>query len=90
MLFGKCLSIDSSQLNCFNNKKKDKLFLIYFNIRSLQERVDKLNKCLVDFNIQPEIIAIFESKLKAGAINRNIQLEDISLHTLTVIRLQLG
>ena len=78
-LFRKCVKIDSSQHNCFNNKKKDELFLIHFNIRSLQKLIDELNTYLVSFKNQQEIIAISETKLRAGAINRNIHLEGYKL-----------
>ena len=42
-LFRKCVNIDSSQYNWFNNKEKDKLFLIHFNICSLQKQKDEIN-----------------------------------------------
>ena len=75
-LFRKCVNIDSRQHNWFDNKKKkDKLFLVHFNIRSLQKHIDELNTYLVSFKNQPEIVALSETKLRAGAINRNIHLE---------------
>ena len=55
------------------------MFLIHFNIRSLQKHIDELNTYLVSFKNQPEIVAIPETKLRAGAINRNIHLEGYKL-----------
>ena len=78
-LFGKSLSIDSKQHNCFNHKKIDELFLIHFNICSLQTHIDELITYLVGFKNQPEIVAISETKLKANAIDRDIQLEGYKL-----------
>ena len=51
------------------------MFLINFYIRTLQKYIDELNTYLLGFKNQPEIVAISETKLRAGAINRNIHLE---------------
>ena len=51
------------------------MFLIHFNVRSLQKHIDQLNNYLVGFKNQPDIAAISETKLKWGLINRNIELE---------------
>jgi len=49
------------------------LFIIYFNIRSLQN-IWTNQAYLVGFKNQPEIVAISETKLKEGAITCNIDL----------------
>ena len=59
------------------------MFLIHFNVHSLQKHIDQLNNYLEGFNNQhlegfknqPDIVAIFETKLKKSLINRNIKLE---------------
>ena len=56
-------------------QKNNDLFLIHFNVRSLQKHIDQLNNCLVGFKNQPDVVAISETKLKEGLINRNVKLE---------------
>ena len=56
-------------------QKNNNLFLIHFNVRSLQKHIDQLNNYLVGFKNQPDIVAISETKLKEGLINRNVKLE---------------
>ena len=74
---GACILYDVScqQHYWFNHKKNNDLFLIHFNVRSLQKHIEQLNNYLVGFKNQPDIVAISESKLKEGLINRNIELE---------------
>ena len=60
--------------NFLNKKQPDDLFLLYFNIRSLQKHIDKLSTYLADFKHQPDIVAISETKLREGKINRNIDI----------------
>ena len=55
------------------------MFLIHINIRSLQKYIDELNTYLVSFKNQPEIVAISETKLRAGANNHTIHLEGYKL-----------
>ena len=74
-LFGTCEYVDSQNHNWLNNKKIGDLFLIHFNLRSLQKNIDKLCDYLAGFKNQPEIVAISETKLREGYINRNIELE---------------
>ena len=56
-------------------KKNNDLFLIHFNVCSLQKHIDQLNNYLVGFKNQRDIVAISDTKLKEGLINRNIELE---------------
>ena len=56
-------------------QQNNDLFLIHFNVRSLQKHIDQLNNYLVGFKNQPDIVAISETKLKEGFINRNVKLE---------------
>ena len=62
-LFGTCEYVSCQQHYWFNQKKNNDLFLIHFNVRNLQ------------FKNQPDIVAISETKLKEGLINRNIELK---------------
>ena len=45
------------------NKKIDDLFLIRFNVCSLQKHIDEFNNYFVGFKNQPDIVAISETKL---------------------------
>ena len=54
------------------------MFLIHFNIRSLQKYIDELATYLAGFKSQPEIVAISETKLREGNIDRNSDLEGYS------------
>ena len=74
-LFGTCEYVDSQNHNWLNNKKIGDLFMIHFNLRSLRKNIDKLSDYLAGFKNQPEIVAISETKLREGYINRNIELE---------------
>ena len=55
---------------------KDDLFIIHFNIRSLQKNVQTLNNYLSQLDKQPDIIALSETKLHEGRIFANINLDD--------------
>ena len=74
-LFAKCDYFDALNHSCFKNKISEDLFLIHFNIRSLQKHIDELTNYLSGFKNQPEIIAISETKLREGNLNRNIDLK---------------
>ena len=73
-LFLKSDYVDSCQHTTFNKKRKE-IFLIHFNIRSLQKHIDELNSVLASFKNQQEIVAISETKIIKGKINRNINLD---------------
>ena len=63
------------------------MFLIHFNIRSLQKHIDELNSVLASFKNQPEIVAISETKIIEGKIIQNINLYDYSfIHCDSVTR----
>ena len=74
-LFGTYEYVSCQQHYWFNQKKNNDLFLIHFNVRSLQKHIDQLNNYLERFKNQPDIAAISETKLKEGLINRDIELE---------------
>ena len=66
-LFGTCEYVSCQQHYWFNHKKNNDLFLIHFNVCSLQKHIDQfLNNYLVGFKNQPDIVAISETKLKEG------------------------
>ena len=57
---------DHSSINnllCSKNKF-DHLFMIRFNIRSLQKNIDKLLHYLTDLNRKPNVLTVSETKLK--------------------------
>ena len=82
-LFGKCDYIDGLNHSCFKNKNSENLFLIHFNISSLQKHIDELTNYLSGFKNQKQIIFLFlrliiaisETKLREGNLNRNIDLK---------------
>ena len=66
--------IDFCKETFLNKKQPDDLFLLHFNIRSLQKHIDELSAYLANFNNQPDIVAISETKLREGKINHNIDI----------------
>ena len=60
-LFLKSDYVDSCQHTTFNKKSKV-IFLIHFNIESLEKHIDELNPVLASFKNQSEIVAISENK----------------------------
>ena len=52
-----------NNLLCSKNKSNH-LFMIHFNVRSLQKIIDKLSHCLTDLNRKPDVVAVSETKLK--------------------------
>ena len=74
-LFVTCEYVSCQQQNWFSNKKDNDLFLVHFNVRSLQRHIDELNNYLVGFKHQPDIVAISQTKLKKGLISRNVELQ---------------
>ena len=63
-----------NNLLCSKNKSNH-LFMIHFNVRSLQKNIDKLSHYLTDFNRKPDVIAVSETKLKENMIYSNIELD---------------
>ena len=85
-LFLKSDYVDSCQRTTFH-KKRMEIFLIHFNIRSLQKHINELNSVLASFKNQPEIVAISETKIIEGKINRNINLDGYNfIHCDSVTR----
>ena len=60
--------LSCQQLYWFNHKNNNDLYLIHFNVRSLEKHIDQLNNYLVGFKNQPVIVAISETKLEEGLI----------------------
>ena len=60
---------------CLTKKNHDDLFVIHFNVRSIQKNIDSLNNLLSSFKNQPDIVAISETKLQKEKINRNFNLD---------------
>lgn len=53
----------------------DDLFLVHFNVRSLQKNLDFLVQYLSQLKRQPDVIAITETKLRLNNINSNIYID---------------
>ena len=62
-----------NNLLCSKNKSNH-LFIIHFNVRSLQKNIDKLSHYLTDLNRKPDVLAVSETKLKENMIHSNIEL----------------
>ena len=65
----------SDNQTIINKKRQDDLFLMHFNIRSLQKHINELNNIIAGFDDKPKIIAISETKLQEGKIYGNIKLD---------------
>ena len=63
-----------NNLLCSKNKSNH-LFMIHFNVRSLQKNIDKLSHSLSDLNHKPDVVAVSETKLKENMIHSNIELD---------------
>ena len=74
-LFSTSYYVDACKRNLFDKKNHDDLFIIHFNVRSIQKNIDSLNNLLSSFKNQPDIVAISKTKLKKEKINRNFNLD---------------
>ena len=63
-----------NNLLCSKNKSNH-LFMVHFNVRSLQKNIDKLSHYLTDLNRKPDVVAVSETKLKENMIYSNIELD---------------
>ena len=63
-----------SSLNNVVKHKKDELFIIHFNVRSLQKNIDNLTTFLANISEMPDIIAISETKITYGQILVNVDI----------------
>ena len=57
------------------NNNTPNLFLIHFNVRTLQKNFDKLTNYILQMKKLPDIIAITETKLAKNQIVVNIDIE---------------
>ena len=64
--FDNCVYHDITSLNNEVNLKTDELFILHFNVRSLQKNIDKLITLSATFSEALDIIAISETKLTYG------------------------
>ena len=64
--FDNCVYHDVKSLNHVVNLKTDELFILHFNVCSLQKNIDNLITLLATFSETPDIIAISETKLTHG------------------------
>ena len=63
-----------NNLLCSKNKSIH-LFMIHFNVRSLQKNIDQLSHYLTDLNCKPNVVAVSETKPKENMIHSNIELD---------------
>ena len=75
-LFFICDYHDVASINRYinSNINNPNLFLIHFNIRSLQKNFDSLVNYISQLNKTPDVIAITETKLTEGAIYTDIHI----------------
>ena len=72
--FSNCVYHNFTSLNNEVKHKRDDLFIMHFNVRSLQKNVDKLTTILADFSETPDIIAISETKITYGQLLVNVDI----------------
>ena len=58
----------------YHKKKIDNLFIMHFNIRSLQRNFDQMHKFLSKLSVLPDIIAFTETRLSGNSAHSNIEL----------------
>ena len=80
--FDNCNYYDQQSLNNFLSAQTETLFIMHFNIRSLQKNSDHLASYLSELSVLPDIIAITETKLTNGIINSNIHLTGYAFFAL--------
>ena len=73
-LFFTSYYVDACKKNLFDKKNHDNLFIIHFNVQSIQKNIDSLNNLLSSFKNQLDIVAISETKLQKEKINQNFNL----------------
>ena len=85
--FDNCVYHDITSLNNVVNLKKDELFILLFNVCSLQKNIDQLITRLTTFSEAPNIIAISETKLIYGQplVNVNITGYDF-IHRVSITK----
>ena len=69
-----CDYVTSDNQTIINKKIQDDLFLVHYNIRSLQKHINELNNIIAGFD-KIKIIGISETKLQEGKIYQNIKLD---------------
>ena len=70
-------SIDDINIKLQSNiNNKNKLYLLHVNIRSLVKNIDGLHSFITSFKIQPDCIAICETKLNSRSCLNLIQLDN--------------
>ena len=59
-----CYEIDERTTINFHSKASgDSLFMLHFNVRSLQKNINKLSVFVGQLGIKPDVIAVTETKL---------------------------
>ena len=72
--FNNCEYHDILWLNNMVKHKKDELFIMHFNLQSLQKNIDKLTTLLANLFETPDIIAISETKITYGQLMVNVHI----------------
>ena len=76
--FNNCKYFDATLFNSVVKYRVNELFIIHFNVRSLQKNIDKLITFLAEFSEKPDIIAISETKIKCGQPLLNVNISGYS------------
>ena len=77
-------------LNNVVKHKKDDLFIMHFNMQSLQKNIDKLITLLANLSETPDIIAISETKITYGQPIVNVALLDMISFIVIVLQKLVG
>ena len=85
--FDNCVYHDITSLNNVVNLKTNELFILHFNVRSLQKNIDKLITLLVTFSETPDIIAISQTKLTYGQPLLNVDITGYDfIHCISITK----
>ena len=72
--FSNCEYHESVSLSNVVKHNRNGLFIIYFNVRSLQNNSDKLTTILANFSETPDIIAISKTRITYGPLLVNVDI----------------
>ena len=71
-----CDYLDINSFNQLNTQNKNDICLLHVNIRRLRKKIEKLSMILADLQVQPQIIALSETKInKTQGVNFSTTLE---------------
>ena len=77
--FCKSEYFDISSLN--DAVRDQNIYLMHFNVRSIQKNVDELANFLTQLKALPDVLAITETKLKPDQVHTNIKLGRLYIYS---------